>query len=150
MRLLIQRVRQASVTLVADGRSVASIGLGMLVLVGIGPRDGPREVTWAHHKLLHLRIFSDAEGKMNLDVEGAGGAFLLVSQFTLYADLRRGRRPSFVGAAPPERAAPTFDDLVTSLRSSGRTVATGAFGQSMAVALVNDGPVTLWLDSEAD
>jgi D-tyrosyl-tRNA(Tyr) deacylase len=150
MRLLIQRVRQASVTLTSDDRTVARIGRGMLVLVGIGPHDGPAEVAWAQKKLLSLRIFGDADGKMNLDVASVDGALLLVSQFTLYADLGRGRRPSFIGAAPPERAAPRFDELVASLRESGRPVEIGAFGQSMAVALVNDGPVTLWLDSDAD
>lgn len=147
MRLLVQRVREAAVTLSDSGREVARIDHGLLVLVGIGPADDEAEVAWAKAKLLGMRIFNDFQGKMNLDVIAAAGALLLVSQFTLYADLRRGRRPSFTTAAPPERAAPLFLRLVETLRAEGLVVPTGAFGQSMAVALVNDGPVTLWLDS---
>jgi D-tyrosyl-tRNA(Tyr) deacylase len=149
MRLLVQRVREASVTLEAERRVIGRIGRGLLVLVGIGPADGAEEVAWARSKLLGLRIFADADGKMNLDVRAAGGALLLVSQFTLYADVSRGRRPSFVGAAAPEVAQPRFAELIATLREHGVVVETGAFGQAMQVALINDGPVTLWLDSQA-
>jgi D-tyrosyl-tRNA(Tyr) deacylase len=149
MRLLLQRVREASVTLQSSHAVVGRIGPGLLVLVGIGPADGPAEVAWACSKLLGLRVFADDSGKMNLDVVAAGGAILLVSQFTLYGDLSRGRRPSFLAAAPPEVAHERFLALVAAVRASGIDVATGAFGQAMQVALVNDGPVTLWLDSQA-
>jgi D-aminoacyl-tRNA deacylase len=174
VRLLLQRVARAEVRLAAgaatgephggpapsaahapdgaaDGAAVGGtlgrIGRGLLVFVGIGPRDGDAEVAWAADRLLALRVFADADGRMNLDVRAAGGEFLVVSQFTLYGDLRRGRRPGFSGAAAPDVAERHYGALVDRLRSAGVPVATGAFGRSMHVELVNDGPVTLWLDS---
>ena len=156
MRLLLQRVTRAEVRRVDDrppervadaGLPVGRIGRGLLVLVGVAPEDGDDEVAWAAAKLLGLRVFADAEGKMNLDLRAIGGELLVVSQFTLYGDLRRGRRPGFAGAAPPDRAERVYRALVARLQAEGVTVATGAFGRAMQVELVNDGPVTLWLDS---
>ena len=152
MRFLLQRVREAQVTV--DEAVVGAIGHGLLVLVGIGPADtleiGQRLVV----KTLDLRIFEDDDGKMNRslrdvianDQDQAG--LLMVSQFTLYADVRKGRRPSFTDAAPPELASKLFDQLVAYVRDQGIPCATGTFGAHMAVSLVNDGPVTIWLDSE--
>ncbi|HQY31572.1 MAG TPA: D-aminoacyl-tRNA deacylase [Thermomicrobiales bacterium] len=152
MRFLLQRVREAQVTV--DEAVVGAIGHGLLVLVGIGPADtleiGQRLVV----KTLDLRIFEDDDGKMNRslrdvianDQDQAG--LLMVSQFTLYADVRKGRRPSFTDAAPPELASKLFDQLVAYVRDQGIPCATGTFGAHMAVSLVNDGPVTFWLDSE--
>ncbi|HRA47712.1 MAG TPA: D-aminoacyl-tRNA deacylase [Thermomicrobiales bacterium] len=152
MRFLLQRVREAQVTV--DEAVVGAIGHGLLVLVGIGPADtleiGQRLVV----KTLDLRIFEDDDGKMNRslrdvianDQDQAG--LLMVSQFTLYADVRKGRRPSFTDAAPPELASKLFDQLVAHVRDQGIPCATGTFGAHMAVSLVNDGPVTIWLDSE--
>jgi D-tyrosyl-tRNA(Tyr) deacylase len=146
MRALIQRVTQASVT-VGD-RRVGEIGPGLLVLLGVGTGDGPAEATYVAQKIAHLRIFEDAAGKMNRAVLETGGSVLLVSQFTLYADTRKGRRPSFIGAAPPAEAAALVEAVAAALRALGVPVATGEFQAHMAVALVNDGPVTIWLDSD--
>jgi len=168
MRLLVQRVAQADVRR-ADGRRdggphpptetnpsdptsavgdvVGRIGRGLLVLVGVAPGDGDAEVAWAAAKLLGMRVFADREGKMNLDLAAVGGDVLVVSQFTLYGDLRGGRRPGFSAAAAPDDAERVYLALVERLRSHGATVATGAFGRAMHVASINDGPVTLWLDS---
>ena len=146
MRALIQRVSQASVT-VGD-RRVGEIGAGLLVLLGVGTGDGPAEATYLAQKIAHLRIFEDAAGKMNRSVLETGGGVLLVSQFTLYADSRKGRRPSFIGAAPPAEAAALVEAVAAALRALGVPVATGEFQAHMAVALVNDGPVTIWLDSD--
>jgi D-tyrosyl-tRNA(Tyr) deacylase len=146
MRALIQRVTQASVT-VGD-RRVGEIGPGLLVLLGVGTGDGPAEATYVAQKIAHLRIFEDAAGKMNRAVLETGGSVLLVSQFTLYADTRKGRRPSFIGAAPPAEAAALVEAVAVALRALGVPVATGEFQAHMAVALVNDGPVTIWLDSD--
>ena len=157
MRLLLQRVLRAEVRLVADGQDgggstggpvVGRIDRGWLAFVGVAPGDGPAEVAWATAKLRGTRAFGDTEGRMNLDLDAVDGAVLLVSQFTLYGDLRRGRRPGFSRAAPPDEAERRYLELAARLRAEGVTVATGAFGRTMAVELVNDGPVTLWLDSE--
>jgi len=150
MRLLLQRVARAEVRL-ADGplagSVVGAIARGLLVFVGVGPGDGPEQVDWAATKLRHLRVFADAAGKMNLDVGDVGGELLLVSQFTLYGDTARGRRPGFSAAAAPDDAERVYLELADRLRALGLTVATGAFGRAMQVELVNDGPVTLWLDA---
>lgn len=139
-----QRVSSASVTV--DGEVVGEIGRGLLLLVGILRGDGPEPVKVAAEKLAGLRIFEDGGGKMNLDTAAVGGSFLVVSQFTLAGSIARGRRPSFLDAAPPEEAAPLVDALAADLRARGFRVETGRFRAHMDVALVNDGPVTLILD----
>jgi len=138
--LLIQRVTRASVRVA--GETVASIGPGLLVLGCVEPDDDAKSIDRAAMKTVDLRIFEDEEGKMNRDVLETGGAILAVSQFTLGADLSRGRRPGFGGAAPPEVAEPLFDEYVATLRAAGARVQTGVFGASMEVELVNDGPAT--------
>jgi len=146
MRALIQRVREASVTVA--GERVAAIGPGLLVLAGVAADDTDDDRDWLARKIVALRIFGDDAGVMNRSVVDAGGALLAVSQFTLYASTRKGNRPSWSGAAPPELAAPRFEALVAALeRELGRPVPTGVFGADMQVALVNDGPVTVFLDS---
>lgn len=141
-----QRVSEASVTV--DGRVVGAIGTGLLVLLGVTHADGEAEAAWLARKVAGLRIFEDAAGKVNLALADVGGAALVVSQFTLYGDARRGRRPSFTAAARPEHAAPLCDRFAALLSAEGIPVATGVFGAAMAVHLVNDGPVTLWLDTD--
>jgi D-aminoacyl-tRNA deacylase len=146
MRVLLQRVSEASVS-VAD-RRVTAIGPGLLVLCGVVATDDDGDRDWLAHKIVALRIFDDEAGVMNRSVVEVAGQILAVSQFTLYASTRKGARPSYSVAAPPEIARPRFDAFVSALeRESGRTVATGVFGAHMRIALVNDGPVTLWLDS---
>ena len=120
-----------------------AIERGLLVLLGVGKQDTPEHVTWMADKIAGLRIFADEDGKMNRDLAAAGGAVLVVSQFTLYGDVVKGRRPSFVDAAAPELAVPLYEEFVAALRGRGCTVATGEFGAMMDVELVNDGPVTL-------
>ena len=137
-----QRVSEAAVEV--GGERVAAIGPGMLVLLGVGRGDGPEQADRLARKLLALRIFDDAEGRMNLSVEDAGGEVLCVSQFTLYGDARKGNRPSFVDAAPPEEAEPLYERVREALGARG-----GSFGARMAVSLVNDGPVTVMLETEA-
>lgn len=144
MRLVVQRVSSASVKVA--GETVGEIGRGLLVLVGIERGDGPEAARAAAGKLAGLRIFEDGAGRMNLDTAAAGGAFLIVSQFTLAGSVTRGRRPSFDRAAPPEEAQPLVDALVEDLRGRGFRVETGRFRAAMEVALVNDGPVTLVAD----
>ena len=144
MRLVIQRVSSASVRV--DGEIVGEIGRGLLVLAGVERGDGIEQVRAAAEKLAGLRVFEDDAGKMNLDTLAVGGAFLVVSQFTLAGSIARGRRPSFDGAAPPGEAAPLVDALVEDLRSRGYRVETGRFRAHMEVSLVNDGPVTLVAD----
>ncbi|HKI95426.1 MAG TPA: D-aminoacyl-tRNA deacylase [Gemmatimonadales bacterium] len=144
MRVVLQRVRRASVTV--EGRVVGSIGRGFLALVGVTATDGEAEVGWMAEKVSGIRLFGDAEGKMNLGLGDVDGAVLAVSQFTLYGDARKGRRPSFIDAAAPEIAEPIFDALVRALRERGVRVETGRFGAMMEVELVNDGPVTLVLE----
>jgi len=145
VRVLLQRVSEASVTV--DGMLVSSIGQGVLLLVGVRHGDDRATAEWLAHKVAHLRIFEDETGKMNRSLLDVGGSALVVSQFTLYADVRKGRRPSFIEAAPPNEARPLVDAFAETLRALGVPVETGVFGAHMDVALVNDGPVTIWLDS---
>jgi D-tyrosyl-tRNA(Tyr) deacylase len=146
VRALIQRVREASVSV--DGRIVGAVGPGLVVLAAMAADDGEADRDWLARKIVALRIFDDGEGVMNRSVVDAAGAILAVSQFTLFASTKKGNRPSWSGAAPPEIAKPKFDAFVAALeRELGKAVATGRFGAAMQVALVNDGPVTIWLDS---
>ncbi len=145
MRAVIQRVERAQVTV--DGEVVGAIGPGLLLLVGVARGDGPGDVSAIASKVAGLRVFRDDEGRMNLSVSEVGGSVLVVSQFTLYGDVRRGRRPSFVEAADPVGAEALVDGVVGELRASGLAVETGRFGAMMAVALVNDGPVTILLET---
>ncbi len=148
MRALIQRVTEAGVRV--DGRIVGAIGPGLLVLAGVANGDGPEDREWLARKIVALRIFQDAAGVMNRSVQDVGGEILAVSQFTLFASTRKGNRPSWSAAAPPELAQPAFDAFVATLAAAlGRPIATGVFGADMAVALVNDGPVTISIDSRA-
>ena len=144
MRAVVQRVARAEV--VAGGEPVGRIGRGLLVLVGVAEGDGPADAEALVAKLVGLRIFPDDEGRMNRSVAEVGGEVLVVSQFTLLGDVRKGRRPSFVGAAHPDTAAPLVDLVALGVREAGVGCATGRFGASMAVDLVNDGPVTLVLE----
>lgn len=145
MRAVIQRVSKASVTV--DGAVVGQIGRGLLVLLGVGAGDAAADARQMAEKIANLRIFADDEGRFNRSALDIGGAALVVSQFTLYADTRRGRRPSFSGAALPEVAAPLVEGFVAALRERGLPVETGVFGAHMDVDLRNDGPVTIILDS---
>src|SRR6266704_967366 len=146
MRALIQRVSRARVTV--DEKVVGEIGRGMLVLLGVGMGDGEAQVKTVADKIVHLRIFEDDEGKMNRSLLEVGGQVLVVSQFTLYADVRRGRRPSFTDAAPPSLAQPLVERFKAAITAYGLTVAGGIFGAYMEVELLNYGPVTIWMDSE--
>lgn len=145
MRAVVQRVSAASVTV--EGRKVGSIGPGLLVLLGVARGDTEKDGEYLAEKLAGLRIFEDEEEKINRSVAQIGGSILLVSQFTLYGDVRHGRRPSFTQAAPPEEANRLYENLAQKLRDKGLTVETGQFQAHMEVALVNDGPVTILLDS---
>jgi D-tyrosyl-tRNA(Tyr) deacylase len=145
VRIVLQRVKGASVAV--DGERISQIGSGLLLLVGVATGDGEGEADWLANKVAGLRVLADEEGRMNRSVVESGGEVLAVSQFTLLADARKGRRPSFVGAAPPEAAERIFDLFCEKLRSAGvRAVETGRFGAMMDVALVNDGPVTIVLE----
>jgi D-aminoacyl-tRNA deacylase len=144
VRVLLQRVAHAAVRV--DGETVGAIGRGVVLLVGITHGDGEEEARWLAEKVAGLRIFPDADDKMNLALPEVGGEALVISQFTLYGDTQKGRRPSFVDAARPERAEPLYERFVALLRAQGVPCATGRFGAMMAVELVNDGPVTLWLE----
>ncbi len=144
MRVLLQRVARAEVR-VAE-RTVGRIGTGFLVLVGLTHGDTDEQLGWMADKIVGLRVFPDDEGKMNRGLTDVGGALLVVSQFTLYGDAVKGRRPSFVDAARPETAIPLYERFVALLRERGVPVETGEFGADMQVELVNDGPVTLWLE----
>ncbi len=144
MRAVIQRVTRASVSL--DGEVVGEIGPGLVVLLGIGKDDTEEDARWLAKKVAALRIFADHEGKFNRSILEIGGSALVVSQFTLYSDARKGRRPSFSKAAPPEVAEPLCDLFVDFLRAEGLEVATGRFGAMMLVEIHNDGPVTIWLE----
>ena len=144
MRAVIQRVSEASVTV--DGHVTGSVGRGLLVLVGVGHADTPETAAAMAGKVARMRIFSDAEGKMNLSVQDVGGGVLAVSQFTLLADARKGNRPSFIDAAPPEQANALYEAFCQALAALGVPVAKGIFGAHMDVRLVNDGPVTIVLD----
>ncbi|NLL47108.1 MAG: D-tyrosyl-tRNA(Tyr) deacylase [Firmicutes bacterium] len=145
MRAVIQRVKEAQVTV--EGREVGKIAHGLLVLLGVGEGDTERDAKYLAEKIAHLRVFADDEGKMNRSVLDVGGGVLAVSQFTLYGDCRKGRRPSFSGAAPPEAANELYLHFVQALKGFGLTVETGVFQAHMDVALVNDGPVTLMVSS---
>ena len=146
MRLLIQRVTEASVTI--EGRIHSQIGKGLLVLVGIEEADQQEDIDWLTGKLLRLRIFDDEAGVMNLDVQQVGGDIMVVSQFTLHASTKKGNRPSYFRAAGEAISRPMYERFVQAVeQASGKSVATGEFGADMKVALVNDGPVTIWIDS---
>ncbi len=146
MRALLQRVSRASVTV--DGRVTGDIGPGFLVLLGIGSGDSETQIRAMAEKIVHLRVFEDDEGKMNRSLLDTGGQVLVVSQFTLYADTRKGRRPSFTDAAPPAIAEPLVERFKDTVAAYGLKVAGGVFGAHMDVELLNSGPVTIWLDSE--
>jgi D-aminoacyl-tRNA deacylase len=145
MRCLIQRVSRASVSV--DGRTVSAIGKGLLILCGVGQGDTDEDARWLAGKTARLRIFEDDQGKMNLPIEAVGGSALVVSQFTLYGDCRKGNRPSFVAAASPGEGNRLYELYAAALREAGVPVQTGIFRAMMQVELVNDGPVTLILDS---
>ncbi len=145
MRAVVQRVARAKVT-VAD-EVVGEIGHGLLVLLAVAPTDTAEAADWLAEKIAHLRLFADGDGKMNRAVQEIDGGVLVVSQFTLYGDCRKGRRPSFLGAAPPEIAIPLYERFATALRSFGVPTATGRFGADMQVELINDGPVTIIVDT---
>lgn len=147
MRTVLQRVSRASVTI--DGQVTGQIDRGFCLLVGFTHTDTAEQVRWMADKVAGLRIFSDAEDKMNLSLDDVGGAVLVVSQFTLYGNAEKGRRPSFVEAARPEQAIPLYQSFVAELRARGLSVATGEFGAMMQVEIVNDGPVTLVLERQA-
>jgi D-aminoacyl-tRNA deacylase len=148
MRLVLQRVSHGRVTV--EGRPAAEIGPGLVILLGVGHGDGPEQIQALAEKTAHLRIFEDEQGKMNRSILDAGGEAIVVSQFTLYADMRRGRRPSFTDAALPDLAHPLVDQFAGALRSLGVPTQTGEFGAHMLVEIANDGPVTLWLEMEAE
>lgn len=147
MRAVLQRVARARVRVA--GETVGAIDSGLLVLLGVANEDGPEDVEQIASKIRHLRIFGDENGRMNLSVAEVGGGVLVVSQFTLLADCRKGRRPSFLGAAPPALARALYEDVVRVLKESGLAVATGVFQADMQVELTNDGPVTVLLDSRS-
>jgi len=148
MRALLQRVSRAEVRV--DGQSVGAIGKGILVFAGVAAGDGELQFRWVIDKIRGLRIFDDPQGRMNLSVEEVGGAILLVSQFTLFGECRKGRRPDFTGAAPVAQAGPLFERFVELFRQTGLVVETGTFRAMMDVELVNDGPVTLLLENPGD
>lgn len=146
MRALIQRVSQSRV--VVQGEVTGQVQRGLLVLLGVAVADEEKQLKWMANKIVGLRIFEDDAGKMNLSLADVGGEMLVVSQFTLFGDCRKGRRPSFIEAAAPEKAEAMYDQFVDYVRAQGITVATGRFRTHMEVELTNDGPVTIWIDSE--
>ncbi|OAG27391.1 D-aminoacyl-tRNA deacylase [Thermodesulfatator autotrophicus] len=146
MRAVIQRVKQASV--VVEGEKIASIGRGFLVLVGVSKEDTSKDVDYLARKIVNLRIFEDDQGKLNLSVKDISGEILLVSNFTIYGDCRKGNRPSFDKAAPPELAEKLYLSLAEAVRAEGISVKTGKFRAYMEISLINDGPVTILLDSQ--
>lgn len=146
MRALVQRVSRASVKV--EGQIRGEIGKGFLILLGVGQTDEAKQSEWLAEKIANLRVFEDPDGKMNHSLIDVGGEALVVSQFTLFADTRRGRRPSFTEAARPEKAVPLYEAFVAALKKTISKVDTGVFQTHMDVELVNDGPVTLWLDTE--
>lgn len=145
MRALVQRVSRASVTI--DGQVHGAISQGFLVLLGITDGDTASDAVYLADKVVKLRVFTDAQDKMNLALHDVGGALLVVSQFTLYGDCKKGNRPSFIAAARPETAIPLYEAFLDRCRASGLAVETGEFGADMQVELINDGPVTLWMDT---
>ena len=147
MKIVIQRSKEASV--IVDGSVIGEIDFGMVILLGIGPEDGEKQIQWLAEKSVNLRIYEDDEGKMNRSLLDVGGEILLISQFTLYGDCRKGRRPSFAKAAPPQLAEPLVEKFAQKLRELGvKKVATGKFGADMKVSLLNDGPVTLVIEKD--
>ena len=147
MKVVIQRSIGASVTI--DNTKVASIEKGLVILLGIGKEDNEEDIQYLIKKIIGLRIFSDENGKMNLNVQDSGGGVIIVSQFTLYADTKRGNRPSFMDSAPPDMAIPLYQSFIASFKENFKgIVETGEFGADMKVALVNDGPVTIIIDSK--
>src|SRR5437899_2150954 len=146
MRAILQRVSEARVQI--DGATVGEIGRGLLVLLGVTKSDTAEQARWLADKIVSLRIFNDDEGKMNRDLAEVAGAVLIVSQFTLYGDCGKGRRPSFIDAAPPETAIPLYEAFINAVKAHGVPTATGRFGAMMQVSLINDGPVTLILESK--
>jgi D-aminoacyl-tRNA deacylase len=146
MRAILQRVSEARVKI--DGETVGEIRRGLLVLLGVAKSDTAEQARWLADKIVSLRIFNDAEEKMNLDLAEVDGAVLVVSQFTLFGDCSKGRRPSFIDAAPPETAIPLYEAFINAIKAHGIPTATGRFGAMMQVELINDGPVTLILDSK--
>jgi D-aminoacyl-tRNA deacylase len=144
MKAVVQRVKKASVTV--DGNIVGNIGFGLVVLLGIHEHDSDQELQWMAEKLIKLRIFEDEDGKMNISVKDVAGDILLVSQFTLYGDLKKGTRPSYIEAARPEVAIPIYEKMIQILKNEGIRVETGIFGAMMDVELVNSGPVTIILE----
>ena len=144
MRVILQRVRQGSVSV--DEQTIAEIGLGLVILLGVGPDDGDDQIEYLVNKIAHLRIFEDDQGKINRSVLDVGGEAIVVSQFTLYADTRKGRRPSFTDAAPPEIASPLVDCFVEKLAALGVPTQTGEFGAYMQVEIHNDGPFTILME----
>jgi len=147
MRAVVQRVSRACV--VVGEEAVGEIGRGLLVLLGVSKADSPEQAVWLADKIVSLRIFQDSADNMNLGLLDVGGAVLVVSQFTLYGDCRKGRRPSFIDAAPPETAIPLYEAFINAIRAHGIPTATGRFGAMMQVELVNDGPVTLIIEKES-
>ena len=146
MRAVVQRVSRAQVTV--NGEIAGKIGLGLLLLLGVGRDDGEADATYLAEKIAGLRVFEDAQGKMNRSVQEVGGSVLAVSQFTLYGDVRRGKRPSFDAAAPPEKARQLYEFFVEQIRAAGLLCETGRFQEMMTVELMNEGPVTILLDSQ--
>ncbi len=144
MRVVLQRVRRSSVSVA--GRPVAEIGPGVVILLGVGPQDGEEQARYLVEKIANLRIFEDEQGKINRSLLEVGGAAIVVSQFTLYADTRKGRRPSFTDAAPPELARPLVERFAELLSLQGVPTQTGEFGAHMLVEIENDGPVTIWME----
>lgn len=145
MRAVLQRAQRGKVSV--GGQPIAEIGPGLVILLGVGPEDTPEQARALVEKIANLRIFEDENEKMNLSLLDTGGAAIVVSQFTLYADTRKGRRPSFTGAAPPETASPLVEHFAGLLRGLGVPTQTGEFGAHMLVEIANDGPVTIWLES---
>lgn len=144
MRALLQRVSHGKVSV--EGKSIAEIEHGFVILLGVGEGDGEAEIDYLVKKIAQLRVFEDEQGKMNLSILDVGGEAIVVSQFTLYADTRKGRRPSFIHAAPPEIASPLVDNFVDALAAQGVKTQSGEFGANMLVEIDNDGPVTIWLE----
>ncbi len=146
MRIVVQRVSEASVKI--EGKINGQINHGLLLLVGICAEDTQDDIDWVIQKVVNMRIFSDENGKMNLSIQDLQGAILVISQFTLHASTKKGNRPSFIEAARPEIAIPLYEKFITQLKLNNLKVETGIFGADMKVSLVNDGPVTIWLDSK--
>lgn len=144
MRVILQRVTHGRVSV--EGRTLAKIGPGLVILLGVGPNDGEEQIRYLVEKIANLRIFGDEQGKINRSVLDIGGEAIVVSQFTLYADTRKGRRPSFTDAAPPEIASPLVDRFAELLNAQGVPTQTGEFGAYMLVEIANDGPVTIWME----